>query len=159
MTSMPDTRTRRGASIAVFKGNSILLIKRAKAPWLGLWSLPGGSLERGESAYEAAYRELKEETGIDASVEGLLDTIEVTAGSNEGEAARYSLEVFYGRYGEGSLRAGSDAAEAQWFDVAALEKLNLTEGTASLIGLAAARLGVPSPSFRRQTTVLKGHET
>ena len=159
MTSMPDTRTRRGASIAVFKGNSILLIKRAKAPWLGLWSLPGGSLERGESTYEAAYRELKEETGIDASVEGLLDTIEVTAGSNEGEAARYSLEVFYGRYGEGSLRAGSDAAEAQWFDVGALEKLDLTEGTASLIGLAAARLGVPSPSFRRQTTVLKGHET
>ena len=142
MTSMPDTRTRRGASIAVFKGNSILLIKRAKAPWLGLWSLPGGSLERGESTYEAAYRELKEETGIDASVEGLLDTIEVTAGSNEGEAARYSLEVFYGRYGEGSLRAGSDAAEAQWFDVGALEKLDLTEGAAGLIRLAAARLDI-----------------
>jgi 8-oxo-dGTP diphosphatase len=141
MTSIPDPPPRRGASIAVFRGDVVLLVKRARAPWRGLWSLPGGSLEVGEDPREAALREVREETGIDPVLEGLLDTIEITAKCGGGEVVTYLLEVFYGRYAGGSLQPGSDAAEAQWFALSGLEKLDLTEGTAALIRLAEERLG------------------
>ena len=68
-----------GASIAVFKGDTVLLVQRARAPFRGLWSLPGGSIEPGESAREAALRELKEETGITAEIEGVVENVELTA--------------------------------------------------------------------------------
>lgn len=143
MTRTSDTPLRHGASIAVFKGNAVLLVKRARSPWRGLWSLPGGRLEAGEGPREAALRELEEETGTTAEVKGLLDTVEIAAGGDDGKPLKYRLEVFYGRYGTGALRAESDAAEARWVAVGDLEKLGLTEGTAALIRIAAERLGLP----------------
>lgn len=143
MTRTSDTPIRHGASIAVFKENAVLLVKRARSPWRGLWSLPGGRLEAGELPREAAFRELEEETGTTAEVEGLLDTVEIAAEGDDGKPLKYRLEVFYGRYGTGALRAESDAAEARWVAVGDLEKLGLTEGAAALIRIAAARLGLP----------------
>jgi 8-oxo-dGTP diphosphatase len=142
MTSAFDPPPLRGASIAVFKVDAVLLVKRSRAPWRGFWSLPGGSLEAGESSRGAASRELEEETGISAKIEGLLDTIEFTAKGDDGEAVKYRLDVFYGLHAGGSLQPASDATEARWFTVGSLEKLDLTEGTAALIRLAAERLGV-----------------
>jgi ADP-ribose pyrophosphatase YjhB (NUDIX family) len=142
MTNPSATPLRHGASIAVFKEDAVLLVKRARAPWRGLWSLPGGNIEKDELPLEAALRELKEEAGITAAIAGLLDTIELAALDDDGARVEYRLEMFYGRYAEGSLQAGSDAAEAQWFPLSALEKLSLTKGTAALIRLAAERLGV-----------------
>jgi 8-oxo-dGTP diphosphatase len=142
MTSIPDTPLRHGASIAVFKEDTVLLVKRARAPWQGVWSLPGGSIEGSESPRDAAHRELMEETGITAKIEGLVDTVEIAAKSDDGEAVEYRLDVFYGWYRAGSPRAGSDAAEAHWFALRSLEKLDLTEGTEALICLAAERLGI-----------------
>ena len=141
MTGAFDPPPRRGASIAVFKGHAVLLVKRSRAPWRGLWSLPGGSLEAGESPREAASRELMEETGITAKIEGLLNTIEISAKRDDGEAVEYLLDVFYGRYAGGSLKPASDAASAQWVALGDLERLGLTEGTGALISLAARLIG------------------
>jgi 8-oxo-dGTP diphosphatase len=132
---------RYGASIAVFKDGAVLLVERARAPWRGLWSLPGGGIEAGELPGEAALRELKEETGIKAEIAGLLDTIEIGAMDDGGKALRYRLSVFYGRHLEGEPRAGSDAAAARWVVVGEVEALTMTEGTAALVRLAAWRLG------------------
>ena len=128
-----------GASIAVFKGDTVLLVQRARAPFRGLWSLPGGSIEPGESAREAAFRELKEETGITAEIEGVVENVELTA-TDDGRPVTWRLAMFYGRYAGGSLQPGSDASDANWVAIADLEKLSLTEGTASLIRLAASRI-------------------
>ncbi len=64
---MPDLQQfpRLGASACVWKAGKVLLVQRAKAP-VGLWSLPGGQVEWGETALAAAERELLEETGITA---------------------------------------------------------------------------------------------
>jgi ADP-ribose pyrophosphatase YjhB (NUDIX family) len=133
-----------GASIAVFKGDAVLLVERGLAPRRGLWSLPGGSIEEGESPSDAALRELKEETGIEAEIEGLLDTVEFVASDADGRTVTWRLAMFYGRCVGGSLRSGSDAAKVGWFSLGDLEKLNLTPGTAALIRLAADRIRASS---------------
>ena len=128
-----------GASIAVFKGDTVLLVRRGRAPFRGLWSLPGGSIEPGESAREAAFRELKEEAGITAEIEGVVENVELAV-TDDGRPVTWRLAMFYGRYAGGSLQPGSDASDANWVAIADLEKLSLTEGTASLIRLAARRI-------------------
>jgi ADP-ribose pyrophosphatase YjhB (NUDIX family) len=127
----------------VLKGGSVLLVRRGRPPYAGLWSLPGGKIEAYETPREAAHRELKEETGIEAHVEGVLDTIDVAAEDDCGKAVHYRLTVFYGRYRGGSLAAGGDAEAAQWFALAEIEGLAMTEGTAALIFLASHRLKGP----------------
>ena len=135
MTGAFDRPPRRGASIAVFKGDAVLLVERSRAPWRGLWSLPGGSPR------EAASRELMEETGITAKIEGLLNTIQISDKRDDGEAVKYLLDVFYRRYAGGSPQPASDAASARWIALGDLEKLSLTEGTGALISLAARLIG------------------
>ena len=61
----------------MFKDRKVLLVKRGRAPFAGLWSLPGGKIEGDETPRQAACRELKEETGIEAEVEGIIDTVKV----------------------------------------------------------------------------------
>jgi 8-oxo-dGTP diphosphatase len=129
-----------GASIAVFKDGAVLLVKRGRAPKEGAWSLPGGKIEPGETAPLAALRELKEETGIEATLAGTLGTVEIDAeGSGDGPL-RYRLTVFYGRYVSGVARPGSDAEAAEWVALAGLSERAMTEGTAALIAQAAERL-------------------
>jgi 8-oxo-dGTP diphosphatase len=142
LASSPSTAStlRHGASIAVFRGGAVLLVRRGRDPFRGLWSLPGGKIEPGEDPCCAALRELKEEAGIEAEVAGALDRIEVGAESGSGEGALYQLTVFYGRYASGVACAKSDAAEVAWLGLDGLSRLPMTEGTAALIIGAAERL-------------------
>lgn len=137
---MSTSQLRLGASIAVFKGDAVLLVERGQSPFRGLWSLPGGSIEQGETPREAALRELREETGIEVEIYGLLDTVDFAVTDEGGSTVTWRLAMFYGRYLGGSPKPGSDAAGVGWVRLEDLEKLRLTEGTAALIGLAAGRI-------------------
>lgn len=125
-----------GASMVVLQDNKVLLVRRGRAPFAGAWSLPGGKIEGSESPREAARRELKEETGIEADVEGVLDRVTVAAPGDK----TYRLTVFYGRLVGGALKAGGDALTAEWVHLDEVEARPLTEGTAQLIWTAAHRL-------------------
>jgi ADP-ribose pyrophosphatase YjhB (NUDIX family) len=129
-----------GASIAVFKRRLVLLVKRGRPPFAGLWSLPGGKLEPGEEPRTAACRELLEETGLEATIDGVLDKVEIAPPDGDRAQARYRLTVFYGRALEGEPRAGGDAEAAQWVSLDALEDLAMTEGTRALIWLGSHRI-------------------
>jgi len=133
---------RDGASIAVLEDGKILLVRRGRPPFVGLWSLPGGKVERREAPREAACRELKEETGIEADVEGVVDVVKI-AGDGDRNNASYRLTVFYGRLRGGRLKAGSDALAAEWVHLDEVEALPLTEGTADLIWAAAHKARLP----------------
>ena len=104
-----------------------------------MWSLPGGKLEGDETPRDAARRELKEETGIEAEVDGVVDTVKVAAG----EMTSYRLTVFYGRATGGKLKAGSDSGAAVWVPLDDVDALPMTEGTAELIWTAVHRLRTP----------------
>ena len=67
----------------MFKDRKVLLVKRGRPPFAGLWSLPGGKLEGEEAPREAARRELKEETGIEAEVEGVVDMVKIPRDEQE----------------------------------------------------------------------------
>lgn len=115
----------------------------------GLWSLPGGHIEPCEPARVAALREVREETGVEAEVAGLIDMHEVIRrGDDKGPAAHYLIAVFCGRWIAGEPAAGSDAARARFVPVAEIDRLALTDGAARLIRrgfemVTGAALSVP----------------
>jgi 8-oxo-dGTP diphosphatase len=135
---------RCGASAAIFRGEEVLLIERGKGALKGLWSLPGGHIEPGETARAAAVREVREETGVEAELAGLVDIHEVILHAPGGILrAHYLIAVFCGRWRGGEPVAGSDAAAARFLPAGEIEvpgRLPLTDGAAALIHRARARL-------------------
>jgi 8-oxo-dGTP diphosphatase len=121
----------------------VLLIKRGNPPRQGQWSLPGGRIEWGETTPGAALRELKEETGVDAELLGLVDVVDgLFTSRTTGETTRHYIMIDYAaRWLSGEPVAGDDAAEAGFFPLE--EGLALVEWdeTRRVIGEAAARFG------------------
>jgi 8-oxo-dGTP diphosphatase len=130
----PARWPRCGASAVILRGDDVLLVERGRGALRGLWSLPGGHIEPGELARAAALREVLEETGVTAELDGLLDIHEVLRHDGQGHlAAHYLLVVFFGRWIGGEPAAESDAAAARFVPARALAGLPLTDGAASFI--------------------------
>lgn len=109
-------------SVALVRGNEVLLVRRGRAPSRGMYAFPGGRVEPGESAEAAARRELFEETGLTAGtlVPHRVFLIEKEPG---GKSEGFRLEVFAGTYHGGEAQAGDDAEEAGWHTLSGMEKL------------------------------------
>ena len=119
-----------GVGALVFSTKGVLLIKRAKPPRMNEWSIPGGLQETGETVFDAAQREVKEECGINVTVHGLVDVIDsITHDDDARVQYHYTLIDVLATTTETALTAGSDAAAAAWHDVAAIEELNLWSET------------------------------
>jgi 8-oxo-dGTP diphosphatase len=126
--------------VVCLRGREVLLIRRGKPPRLGEWSLPGGRIETGERAAEAALRELKEETGVQAELAGLLDVVD---GLFPGDPPRHYVLIDYAAHWiAGEPVAGDDAAEAAFHSLDAIEGLVSWSETRRIIRLAAERLSV-----------------
>lgn len=102
----------------------LLLIRRGQEPGRGLWSLPGGRCEPGETAAETAVREVREETGLDVLAGRLVGRVE-RAGLG---SAVYLIDDVACTVVGGELAPGDDADDARWVDAAGLALLPLTEG-------------------------------
>lgn len=136
MTNIP-----RGASMAVFKDGKVLLVRRAKPPFVGIWSLPGGMQKEGETPAQAAVREVREETGIEAANHGRLAMHHVSVVDENGAPrTAVEIEVFYGTATAGMPVAADDADAASWVAIDRLDNYELTSGASDLILAAAALL-------------------
>jgi 8-oxo-dGTP diphosphatase len=102
----------------------LLLILRGHDPGAGLWSLPGGRIEPGETDQQAVVREIAEETGLTVTCGGLVGTATLPGLGTDTVVVRDYRAVVVG----GELAAGDDAAQARWVDEAELASLPLTAG-------------------------------
>ncbi len=114
----------------------VLLIRRGKPPREGEWSLPGGRIEWGERAADAALRELEEETGARGEILGLLDVVDGLFGERH-----YVLVDYAVRWTSGEIRAGDDAIEAGFWPAGRAVELVQWSETKRIIALAVERFG------------------
>jgi len=117
-----------GAVIKDARGR-LLLIKRGHEPGAGLWSLPGGRVEPGETDAEALVREMREETGLVVVAGRLLGSVRRPLANGDVLDIRDYAATIIG----GALNPGDDAADARWVDAEDFGSLPVTEGLAEIL--------------------------
>ena len=123
-----------GVGAILLNRDRILMAQRGKEPLKGLWSLPGGALETGESLADAVRREVREETGLEIRPLGVLEVFERILRDTNGEPEyHYVLIDYLCRITGGTLCAGDDACRVEWVPRSQLGKLPITEGTLGVI--------------------------
>lgn len=146
---MSDAETRTfpvrpfvGASIAVIRAGRVLLAARANEPMRGVWTLPGGLVEAGETLAEAALRELSEEVGLTAEVVGVLSPTEIIVRDEAGRARHhYVVHPHAALWQGGEPVAGPEALGVLWASLAEIAGLETTPGLLGTLQEAFARVG------------------
>jgi 8-oxo-dGTP diphosphatase len=129
-----------GVGTVVWHGARVLLVRRAKPPREGQWSLPGGAQQLGETVAEAASREVREEAGIDVQPGETIATIDLIERDEDGRVRyHYTLIDFTAEAESADLTPGDDAADARWFELEELEALGLWSETLRIIHLSRGR--------------------
>jgi 8-oxo-dGTP pyrophosphatase MutT (NUDIX family) len=117
------------ASVALLRGGQVLLIQRARAPWEGAWSLPGGRLEPGETAEDCAARELQEELGL--LVAELRPVARLVLGESRFRLQEFGTEVF-----DGDVVPNDEIAAWQWVRRGEETGLSTTPHLSEVLGQA-----------------------
>jgi 8-oxo-dGTP diphosphatase len=112
-----------GAIVTDSQGR-LLMIKRGHEPGAGLWSIPGGRIEPGETDAEAVIREMLEETSLAVEVDRLIGRVQ-RPGLN---GTVIDIRDYAATVTGGTLRPGDDAADARWIAPGELDSLEITEG-------------------------------
>jgi 8-oxo-dGTP diphosphatase len=107
-----DTLVRCVGAVITRADGRVLLIQRGNEPGRGLWSLPGGRVEPGESDEQAVAREVAEETGLVVTVGKLAGRV---------RRGRYDIGDYYAAIVGGELAAATDALDACWADPRAMQ--------------------------------------
>jgi len=126
-----------GVGAVIVDDGRVVLIKRKYEPLAGQWSLPGGTLEIGESLEAGVAREMREETGLEVAVGPVVDVFDRILLDTAGRVRYHFVLIDYlCRPIGGSLVAGSDVADAVLADPAALAPFRLTPKAISVIDRA-----------------------
>ncbi|MCC6948181.1 MAG: NUDIX hydrolase [Bradyrhizobiaceae bacterium] len=125
------------ASAACFRDGRLLLVRRALPP--RLWTLPGGRVELGETAADAARRELREETGVEAEIAGFAGYREMMLPDGAGGVGRhFVILAFAARWLAGEAKANEqELAALEWIEPGALGGYETTDGLAEIVEAAA----------------------
>ncbi|RJE82291.1 NUDIX hydrolase [Paracoccus onubensis] len=109
----------RLAALAVtIRDDEVLLVRRRNPPDAGLWGFPGGHVELGETALQAAARELAEETGVIAAPRRYIENVDMIRHGSDGALQHhFLLAAVLCDYLDGQPTAADDAFEAGWYPV------------------------------------------
>jgi ADP-ribose pyrophosphatase YjhB (NUDIX family) len=135
----PDS-PRVGVGAIVLHGGRVLLVRRGQPPALGLWSVPGGLVDLGETTVQAARREVEEECGLKVRIVELAGVLDRVTRDDDGRVRYHWVLVDYLAVPESDdvITAGSDAAEVRWVTIDDVEQLPTTEDLLPMIRRAAA---------------------
>jgi ADP-ribose pyrophosphatase YjhB (NUDIX family) len=122
----PPSHPQLAVSAAIFRDDKILLVRRARSPAKGFYSLPGGRVEFGETLRAALHREVDEETALKIEIIGLAGWREVLPGPSGG--GHYLIMSFAARWISGEPVLNDELDDFRWLAPEATGDLKLTEG-------------------------------
>ncbi|NKB43313.1 MAG: NUDIX domain-containing protein [Alphaproteobacteria bacterium] len=150
MTSNAKTKVESGTEhfpqvgvgvVVINKDEQVLLIRRGQEPNKGLWTIPGGRQEPGETLFETAHREILEETGVSISEPVLIDVVDLIRHDDQGMLIRhYTLVDYAAWFKDGTPLAGGDADLTRWVSVAAIADHVEWSETVRIVQEAAEKL-------------------
>jgi ADP-ribose pyrophosphatase YjhB (NUDIX family) len=128
-------------SAAIIRDGKVLIVRRARPPAHGLYTLPGGVVELGESTHEAVIREVREETGLLIEPVTLAGHRDVIARDQTGRIERHFVILcFAARWRSGEPVLNDELSEAEWRTPSELADLRTTDGLADMVNAAVASL-------------------
>ncbi len=123
--NLPPSHPQLAVSAAIFRGDKILVVRRARSPAKGFYSLPGGRVEFGESLHAALQREVDEETGLKIEIMGLAGWREVLPGATGG--GHYLIMSFAARWAANEVVLNEELDDFKWLAPDALTGLKLDD--------------------------------
>jgi mutator protein MutT len=143
MSRLYPERPIPGVAALTLKDRMVLLVERGKAPARGLWGLPGGAVEVGETTEEAVAREVLEETNVVVKPVELL-TVFNSINRDEDDKVRthFILFEYLCEYVSGDVVAGDDAPEARWVSIDDLDSVNIMKFTRDFIEKVFTERGI-----------------
>jgi ADP-ribose pyrophosphatase YjhB (NUDIX family) len=123
----------------VWQGERVLLIRRGRAPRLGQWGLPGGAQTVGETLFEAAAREVMEETGLEVVPQAVVTALDSISRDDSGAIQyHYTLVEVVAECSSGEPQAADDAMDARWVSIDQAGDLVEWEETLRVIEMSRA---------------------
>ena len=128
-------------SAAIIRDGKVLIVRRARSPAGGLYTLPGGGVEVGETLIEAVVREVREETALTIEPVTLAGYREAITRDGDGRIERHFVILpFAARWIAGEPMLNDELSEAMWLDPSEIAGLNATAGLAEIVANAMALL-------------------
>lgn len=123
-----------GVGAVVIRDGKILLVKRGVAPSKGLWAIPGGALELGETLQQGAEREILEETGVVIRAREPVYTFDFFERADNGRIRFHFVIVDVAAdYISGDVKGADDALDARWLTPADLDRMPVAQNTLKLL--------------------------
>jgi 8-oxo-dGTP diphosphatase len=144
--STPDARAYPerpylAVSAAIIRDGRVLVACRARGPALGIWTMPGGVVEAGETLHDALVREIHEETGLTIEPVALAGHREVVVRDDKGQVSRhFVIMCFASRWIAGEPQLNDELSDARWLRPSDLSNLKTTEGLAEIVAAAFERM-------------------
>ena len=136
----PD-RPILAVSAAIIRDGRVFIARRARGPALGVWTMPGGMVEAGETLSEALVREILEETSMTIEPVVLAGHREVVVRDDDGKVSRHFVILcFASRWVSGETKLNDELDDFKWVRPSDLRELKTTEGLDEIVAVAFERM-------------------